>query len=79
MTISGLALLDRNILIYSHEALSNIHAQSRPLLSTGITGDLPLCVCPQVLNEFCALVTDPRRVPKMILFLGRCCPSFLTP
>ena len=68
MTISDVALRDSNIPIYSHQALSKLHAQSRALLSKGLTGDLPLCICPQVLNEFYAVITDPRRVPRMVFF-----------
>ncbi|MFH1648456.1 MAG: hypothetical protein ABIA11_01830 [Patescibacteria group bacterium] len=32
------------------------------LREKGLKGEVPLCICPQVLNEFFAIVTDPRRV-----------------
>jgi toxin-antitoxin system PIN domain toxin len=66
MIISNLVLLDSNILIYSHQALSKFHARSRALLSKCLRGDLSLCVCPQVLNEFYGVITNPRRVTNPV-------------
>ena len=62
MTISSLALLDANVLIYAHQSLSEFHAQSRALLEKGLKGQVSLCICPQVLSEFYAVVTNPKRV-----------------
>jgi len=62
MTASNLALLDANILIYAHQSLSEFHTKSRALLEKGLKGETTLCICPQVLYEFYAVVTDPKRV-----------------
>ncbi|MEW6380047.1 MAG: PIN domain-containing protein [bacterium] len=66
MTTSNLALLDSNILIYRHQALSEFHTRTRALLRKGFKGDLLLGICPQVLNEFYAVITNPRRVTDPI-------------
>lgn len=64
MTFSNLVLVDANVIIYAHQALSEFHAESKAILEKGRKGELPLCVCPQVLNEFYAVVTSSRRVSK---------------
>jgi len=66
MSTSELALLDTNILIYNHQALSKFHSTSRAILEKGLRGELKLCVCPQVLLEFYTVVTNPRRVTHPI-------------
>jgi len=66
MTISNSALLDANILIYSHQSLSEFHARSREILEKGLKRELSLCICPQVICEFYAVVTNPRRVTNPI-------------
>jgi len=66
MTTSDLRLLDSNILIYSHQALSKFHTQSRTLFEKGLRGELPLCICPQVLFEFYSVITNPRRVTSPV-------------
>ncbi|MBW2063382.1 MAG: PIN domain-containing protein [Deltaproteobacteria bacterium] len=66
MTISDLALLDSNILIYSHQALSKFHTRSRSLISKGLRGEMSLCVSPQVLYEFYAVITNPKRVTNPV-------------
>lgn len=62
MTTSETALLDSNILIYADQEESPFHSQSKALRNQGLKGEVSLCVCPQVLYEFFAVVTDPRRV-----------------
>jgi len=64
MTISDEphGLLDSNILIYADQELSPFHIQAKALRDKGVRGEIPLCVCPQVLLEFFAVVTNPRRV-----------------
>jgi toxin-antitoxin system PIN domain toxin len=66
MTTSEVALLDANILIYNHQALSKFHPQAKALLEKGLRGETELCICPQVLFEFFAVVTNPRRVTSPI-------------
>ena len=64
MTSSNLVLVDANVIIYAHQALSEFHVDSKAILEKGRKGELPLCVCPQVLNEFYAVVTSARRVSQ---------------
>jgi predicted nucleic acid-binding protein len=63
MTIySDTAMLDSNILIYAHQALSPFHAQSQAIREKGLRGEISLCVCHQVLKEFFSIITNPQRV-----------------
>lgn len=62
MTTSEVSLLDMNVLVYAADTNSPFHILSMALRERGLRGDLPLCVCPQVLNEFFAVVTDSKRV-----------------
>jgi len=59
-----LALLDTNLFVYAVDEESEFHAASRGLLLRA--GDAAaqerLCAAPQVLAEFFAVVTSPRRV-----------------
>ena len=66
MITSESALLDSNILVYCHQALSIFHNQSRTILEKGMRGELALCVCPQVLFEFYTVITNPKRVTNPI-------------
>ena len=63
MTISDdPALLDTNVLVYAADAGSPFHDAARELRDRGVRGELPLVVSPQVLLEFFAVITHPRRV-----------------
>ncbi|MEM1543030.1 MAG: PIN domain-containing protein [Ignisphaera sp.] len=63
MTISNtIALLDTNVLVYAADEASPFHRRSRDLRNRGLNGQISLCICPQVLIEFFAIITDPRRV-----------------
>jgi len=62
MTTSELGLLDSNILVYAADQSSPFHQAARTLREKGLSKELPLCVCPQVLNEFFAVITNPKRV-----------------
>lgn len=61
MTTDGRALLDSNILIYAwwYEAPQNEAA--RRLRDEAAAGGIAACICPQVLQEFAAVITDSRR------------------
>ena len=69
--ISGIspdtALLDTNILVYAYNADSEYHTACRALLERAIRGDLNVCLAPQILFEFFAVVTNPSRVTKPII------------
>jgi toxin-antitoxin system PIN domain toxin len=63
MTISDEpALLDTNVLVYAADAGSPFHDAARELRDRGVRGEIPLVVSPQVLLEFFAVITHPRRV-----------------
>ena len=66
MTTSEAGLLDTNILVYAADETSSFHKATIGLREKGLKGEIPLCICPQVLNEFFAIVTDPRRVSNSI-------------
>jgi uncharacterized protein len=58
------ALVDTNVLVYAVFPATPDHAASRALLDTAKTAGANLCVAPQNLVEFFAVVTDPRRVTQ---------------
>jgi len=62
MITSKISLLDTNILVYAADETSPFHQAAVSLREKGLKGETLLCVCPQVLNEFFAIITDPRRV-----------------
>jgi predicted nucleic acid-binding protein len=61
---AGLALLDANVLIYAEQGLSPYYVASKSLRDHALTGEVPACLSPQVLNEFYAIVTNPNRVDE---------------
>jgi toxin-antitoxin system PIN domain toxin len=58
------ALVDTNVLVYAVFPVMPDHATSRALLDTAQAAGANLCVAPQNLIEFFAVVTDPRRVTQ---------------
>ena len=63
-TAPELAVLDTNILVYAADEMSAFHARSKELRDRGMQGDIPVAVSPQILFEFFAVVTNPRRVTE---------------
>lgn len=61
-TYDASALLDANILVYADQAHDEHHKAAKAIRDLGQRGELSLCVTPQVLNEYFAVVTNPRRV-----------------
>ena len=57
-----LTLVDTNVLVYALYPESEHHAASRALLERAQDGQASLCVVPQILTEFYAVVTNARRV-----------------
>ena len=53
---------DTNVLVYALDADAPQHATSRALLEAARAGQAALYVTPQILCEFYAVVTNPRRV-----------------
>ncbi len=64
MTTSEIALIDSNILVYATQTFSQFYLPAKQLRDKGIKGELSLCVCPQVLKEFFAVITSPKRVTQ---------------
>jgi len=64
MTTSNIALLDTNVLVYAADKSSPFHEASLLLREKGLRGELSLCICPQTLTEFFAIVTDAKRVSE---------------
>lgn len=56
------ALLDTNILVYSADETSPFHQKAKTLREKGLNGDVTLCICPQILSEYFAIITDSKRV-----------------
>jgi predicted nucleic acid-binding protein len=67
MITSDIALLDSNILIYAHQSLSKFHQPSKSLRDRAMAGEIQICICPQVLMEFYAVITNSKRVTNPIL------------
>ena len=64
MTTSDLALLDTNILVYAADEMSEFHVPAKQLRDRGVQGDIAVAVSPQILFEFFAVITNPRRVTQ---------------
>ena len=62
MIISETSLLDTNLLVYAADNSSPFYHAAKVLREKGLRGEMSLCVCPQVLTEFYAVITDPKRV-----------------
>ncbi|MEW6379649.1 MAG: hypothetical protein AB1611_08565 [bacterium] len=62
MTTSEIAFIDSNILVYASQTFSQFFLPAKQLRDKGMRGELPLCVCPQILIEFFAVITSPKRV-----------------
>ncbi len=62
MITSETCLLDTNILVYAADETSPFHQDAKALREKGMKGEMSLCICPQVLSEYFAIITDPKRV-----------------
>ncbi len=58
------ALVDTNVLVYALYPEVEHHVPARSLLERAQAGQLDLCLVPQILTEFFAVVTNPRRVTE---------------
>lgn len=59
---AALSVLDTNVLVYAHDQDSPHHEATARLLHMADDPDAGLCVTPQTLAEFFAVVTSPKRV-----------------
>ena len=55
-------LLDTNVLVYAVDATATVHAPCHAVVARAMSGRLDAVIVPQVLMEFYAVVTSPRRV-----------------
>lgn len=55
-------LLDTNVLVYAVDAAAAVHAPCHGVVVRAMSGRLDAVIVPQVLMEFYAVVTSPRRV-----------------
>lgn len=62
MNVDRLTLLDTNVLVYAFDAEAENHAIARTILDASNSAGAGLCVTPQTLAEFFAVVTSSRRV-----------------
>jgi toxin-antitoxin system PIN domain toxin len=58
------AALDTNVLVYALYAEAEHHRPARALLDQAENDEIDFCLTPQVLTEFYAVVTNPRRVTE---------------
>src|SRR5438105_6983752 len=64
MTTSEVALLDTNILVYAADETSEFYVPAKEIRDRGVQGEIPVAVSPQILFEFFAVITNPRRVTQ---------------
>lgn len=62
----GPLLLDTNILVHAWNEASPNYERAIRLRDTAANAQIQACVCPQVLFEFLAVITDPRRIKRPI-------------
>ncbi len=66
MITSETSLLDTNVIVYAADEDSPFHGAACSLRERGLAEKVSLCICPQILSEFYAIVTDPKRVRSPI-------------
>lgn len=62
--MSDRTLIDTNVLVYALDTDSRQHLASKEALAAALSPDGELCVVQQVLAEFYATITNPKRVPR---------------
>lgn len=65
-SISPVAFLDTNVIVYNHQGESKFHESSQKLIAGCLNGEFVLCISPQILLEFFAVITSPRRVTNPV-------------
>lgn len=61
-THQQMSLIDTNILVYRADHNSDFYEPSVNLIQQGMKGEIALCLSPQNLAEFYAVITDQKRV-----------------
>lgn len=62
MAISNIALVDTNVLVYASDKSSSFYKIASDIRDKGLNGEINICVCPQILSEFFAIITSSNRV-----------------
>ena len=60
------AMLDANVLVYASNKTSPHYQAALHIRDQGQQGKIALCVTPQVLNEYFAVITRPSKVPNPV-------------
>lgn len=68
----SLILLDTNILVYALNSSSEFYNDCKMLRDKGINGEINVCIAPQVLTEFFAIITNHKRVTNPISHEAAC-------
>jgi len=55
-------LLDTNILVHSHNRASRHQKRAGDVVRKAMQGEIDACIAPQILYEFFAVVTNPKKV-----------------
>jgi len=61
-------LLDTNILVHSHNKASRYQKKAGDVVRRSMRGEIDAYITPQILYEFFAVVTNPRRVEHPLLY-----------
>ncbi|MEK9148961.1 MAG: TA system VapC family ribonuclease toxin [Candidatus Desantisbacteria bacterium] len=64
MKIDNAIFIDANILVYSIDKDSPYHKDTRALIDKMDNEQLSTCLSPQVLGEFYATITNPKKIKK---------------
>ena len=64
--LADVSFVDTNVLVEAIFENSEKHKAAKSLLDRARSGRISLCVCPQVLAEFYAVVTSPRRITNPV-------------
>jgi len=62
MTTSEVNFIDTNVLVYAADQSSPFHDRCVELREKGLSGEIELCLSPQILSELFAVITHPKRV-----------------
>lgn len=68
MTTSKPALLDSNILVFADNEDSPNHQKAKELREKARNGEINAYISPQIILEFFAIITNPKRVEKPLSF-----------
>ena len=64
MKADEIAFLDTNILVYAVETDNPLHKRATALMDRANTGELAICLSPQIMGELYSTITNPRKIRK---------------